>query len=529
MSPAAAARRDNLDLFLKAVAEFQAIDGDVTLPALLAYLTAEDDQGNGLDVATPTEADSVKLLTVHRAKGLEWDSVFLVGVCETRFPSNRSRTLWTSSPSVLPASLRGDAADQPQLAGWDKARAGRLPRRHPRARPASRSSASATSPSPAPRTGSRSRPTSGARGPPRSAPRNYQRVVADLRGRAAVSRSSWLRQARDAGTPTPTQLTDVATPWPVAGSAARRCLRLARRPSWCDGPPGTASTRASTWSRPRGWRSGTPSSIGCSPRPAPTGPSVSTCRCPPACRRPRWPGCATTPTGSRATSPGRCRASRRRRPGSAPASTPGSRPASASSRCSTPTTCPDAAISGIDDEDDLRALIARFEAGPFAERVPHAVEAPFALVLAGQVVRGRIDAVYAEAGRRLAGRRLEDQPAADGRPAPARALPARLGRAARRPAGPGVGAAFHYVRSGETVVPPDLPDRHALERPAASLRRRTRPVRPAFGAFNCVCRNGAPHSGHTSSRGGPRCSDATMLLTVGHASTAPRTRACSCG
>ena len=89
VSPAAAARRDNLDLFVKAVAEFQAVDGDVTLPALLAYLTAEDDQGNGLDVATPTEADSVKLLTVHRAKGLEWDSVFLVGVCETRFPSNR--------------------------------------------------------------------------------------------------------------------------------------------------------------------------------------------------------------------------------------------------------------------------------------------------------------------------------------------------------------------------------------------------------------------------------------------------------
>ncbi len=81
------------------MAEFQSVDGDVTLPALLAYLTAEDDQGNGLDVATPTAADSVKLLTVHRAKGLEWSSVFCVGVGETRFPSNRSRTLWTSSPS----------------------------------------------------------------------------------------------------------------------------------------------------------------------------------------------------------------------------------------------------------------------------------------------------------------------------------------------------------------------------------------------------------------------------------------------
>ena len=121
VSPAAAARRDNLDLFVKAVAEFQAVDGDVSLSALLAYLTAEDDQGNGLDLATPTAADSVKLLTVHRAKGLEWAHVFLVGVCETRFPSNRSRTLWTSSPAVLPAPLRGDARDLPQLAGYDKA------------------------------------------------------------------------------------------------------------------------------------------------------------------------------------------------------------------------------------------------------------------------------------------------------------------------------------------------------------------------------------------------------------------------
>ena len=69
VSAAAPARRDNLDLFVRAVADFQAVDGDVTLPALLAYLTAEDDQGNGLDIATPTAADSVKLLTVHRSKG----------------------------------------------------------------------------------------------------------------------------------------------------------------------------------------------------------------------------------------------------------------------------------------------------------------------------------------------------------------------------------------------------------------------------------------------------------------------------
>src|SRR3954468_8858219 len=118
VSPAAQARRDNLDLFVKAVAEFQAVDGVVTLPALLAYLSAEDEYGSGLDVATPTEAESVKLLTVHRSKGLEWDAVFLVGVAESKFPSGTSRTKWTSGPAVLPNPLRGDADDLPVLGGW---------------------------------------------------------------------------------------------------------------------------------------------------------------------------------------------------------------------------------------------------------------------------------------------------------------------------------------------------------------------------------------------------------------------------
>ena len=66
------------------MAEFQALDGEVSLPALLSYLQAEDEGGSGLDVATPTAADTVKLLTVHRAKGLEWDAVFLVGVSRAR-------------------------------------------------------------------------------------------------------------------------------------------------------------------------------------------------------------------------------------------------------------------------------------------------------------------------------------------------------------------------------------------------------------------------------------------------------------
>ena len=77
--------------------------------------------GTGLDVATPTEADSVKLLTVHRSKGLEWDAVFLVGAAESRFPNTTARTRWVAGPAVLPHSLRGDARDLPVLGGWSAA------------------------------------------------------------------------------------------------------------------------------------------------------------------------------------------------------------------------------------------------------------------------------------------------------------------------------------------------------------------------------------------------------------------------
>ena len=87
-------------------------------------------------------------------------------------------------------------------------------------------------------------------------------------------------------------------------------------------------------------------------------------------------------------------------------------------------------------------------------------------MLAGQVVRGRIDAVYAEpatAGR-LPGRRLEDQPR---RRPPTRSSSRSTGSPG--PSSPAcplerVRAAFYYVRTGDVVEPADLPGRAELER-----------------------------------------------------------------
>jgi DNA helicase-2/ATP-dependent DNA helicase PcrA len=128
-----------------------------------------------------------------------------------------------------------------------------------------------------------------------------------------------------------------------------------------------------------------------------------------------------------------------------------------------PDDLPGRADQGIDDEDELRALVDAFESGPFADRPPHRLEAPFALVLAGQVVRGRIDAVYAERdGSWLVvdwkTNRRHDADAlqlAIYRVAWADLAGVPLDR---------VRAAFYYVRDAELVEPPGLPDRQDLER-----------------------------------------------------------------
>jgi DNA helicase-2/ATP-dependent DNA helicase PcrA len=127
--------------------------------------------------------------------------------------------------------------------------------------------------------------------------------------------------------------------------------------------------------------------------------------------------------------------------------------------------------AGIEDDADLQELIRLFEKGPFAEQVPARVEAPFALVLAGQVVRGRIDAVYAEPGPSTGSGRATRWLVVDwktNREQTADPFQLAVYRLAwAEIAGvplDDVEAAFHYVRTGETVRPDDLPDREALER-----------------------------------------------------------------
>jgi DNA helicase-2/ATP-dependent DNA helicase PcrA len=114
----------DLDAFADAAAAFAGDQEEPTLGAFLAYLTAAEAEEFGLEGGRVGDTDSVKLATVHAAKGLQWAAVFVPGLSGGShghvFPARpKLTTRWTENPRLVPFGLRGDAADLPALAGLD--------------------------------------------------------------------------------------------------------------------------------------------------------------------------------------------------------------------------------------------------------------------------------------------------------------------------------------------------------------------------------------------------------------------------
>jgi DNA helicase II / ATP-dependent DNA helicase PcrA len=120
------AARADLDAFTDVADAFTGEGAEPTLGAFLAYLTAAQQEEFGLETGRVGESDSVKLLTVHAAKGLQWPAVVVPGLAAGErsqvFPARpRVSTRWTDNPRLIPFGLRGDAGDLPALRGLDAA------------------------------------------------------------------------------------------------------------------------------------------------------------------------------------------------------------------------------------------------------------------------------------------------------------------------------------------------------------------------------------------------------------------------
>jgi DNA helicase-2/ATP-dependent DNA helicase PcrA len=473
----AAVGRVHLDRFLDEAARFAAEADEATLSAFLAFLDAAEVEENGLDSGeVAVEKERVQILTMHAAKGLEWDVVAVPGLVEGVFPADPKGVDWTRARQLLPAPLRGDSADLPglsfdgaadrkQVAAVLKHHAQQVKRRH--AAEERRLAYVAFT---------RTRSVllaSGYAWDGAKAARTVSPFLDELRDFADVH--EWFVPPPDATNPR-LAVADWAS-WPLDPLGARRAdieagaalVRAALRR-----PARTAATAAAAARMPLPGLLDDPAQ-----RIAARRRDVDLL----LAEQARLAGADTIEVelprqlsvsqlvALQRNPDDLARRLRRPLPGRpAPLARRGTAfHAWLERRWSAQTLLdvddlPGAADDTADDSD-VAALRAAFQASVWADRTPVEIEVPFEMAVETTVVRGRMDAVFAEPdGFVIVDWKTGAPPrGADVAAAAVQLAAYRLAWAALSSAQlDAIGAAFHYVRSGETVAPVDLLDADGL-------------------------------------------------------------------
>ena len=108
--------RRHLDRFLDEANKFARSGG--SLHALLNWLDVASKAESGLKAGAPdVDKSVVQILTIHMSKGAEWDVVAIPGLTDGTFPSDSARSPenWTTNERFIPFALRRDSDVVPQL------------------------------------------------------------------------------------------------------------------------------------------------------------------------------------------------------------------------------------------------------------------------------------------------------------------------------------------------------------------------------------------------------------------------------
>jgi DNA helicase-2/ATP-dependent DNA helicase PcrA len=109
----AARRRASLAALADIAASYVDLDGRADLHGFLGYLRAAEDYDRGFDNPLEVSGDAVQILTIHKAKGLEWDVVVLPDLTNDVFPAKIKDSRWPRNIGELPYGERQDAASLP--------------------------------------------------------------------------------------------------------------------------------------------------------------------------------------------------------------------------------------------------------------------------------------------------------------------------------------------------------------------------------------------------------------------------------